>query len=570
MTWINLPSVSVQSGSKTVTVSNAQTTHIKAGDALLIGNYQPVEISGVFATQLTLRENWSNATQTNVVAVVMPTSGDFVTATKVLKEATETTRSNFAALEKWATQMGTVEFKGQDNTTHTGRTFKQMDEDVKALETGLSTVVANKIAEVVNVDWDLFIPFNDSGRIERGFGEHDTIDVGGSIIELPTKSVSFSRASARTVISKSGEVETIAVDKLAIGRDGAEFYQEYTSLFLKNNDLDTAPWTQSTKTVTEDTTESEKIGLKVWKIVPDYSPTARINNGPIQNITLSPGTYTATYLIKADELSIINFGSSINWSPSSGYQLCRVDFRDGRITDGSQYVTQFEHIKDGFYLFSHKFVVDQTANSLITCQIYSNDSKQVWAPNGTDGIYFCFAQLTATAAPMPYINTSGAAVTSAPDVCELQVRNNLPPIYSSFSVLIDAKIGQYVGGSSTNLFRAYGKGFESVYIRRSSNTEALLAFYDGSTTNTVYFPIDFSAHRIIFTYENRTASIFVDGMKLGTNSNITVNEFYNPNGKIVLGGASPSLLKLNGSIKTLGIIHRALSDDEIKALGAAK
>ncbi|EPP4068005.1 hypothetical protein ACUOE0_003451 [Vibrio vulnificus] len=143
MTWINLPSVSVQSGSKTVTVSNAQTTHIKVGDALLIGNYQPVEISGVFATQLTLRENWSNAAQTNVVAVVMPTSGDFVTATKVLKEATETTRSNFAALEKWATQMGTVEFKGQDNTPHTGRTFKQMDADVADLEAQASNLIIN-------------------------------------------------------------------------------------------------------------------------------------------------------------------------------------------------------------------------------------------------------------------------------------------------------------------------------------------------------------------------------------------------------------------------------------------
>ncbi|AUL97501.1 hypothetical protein [Vibrio vulnificus] len=143
MTWINLPSVSVQSGSKTVTVSNVQTTHIKVGDALLIGNYQPVEISGVFATQLTLRENWSNAAQTNVVAVVMPTSGDFVTATKVLKEATETTRSNFAALEKWATQMGTVEFKGQDNTTHTGRTFKQMDADVAELEAQASNLIIN-------------------------------------------------------------------------------------------------------------------------------------------------------------------------------------------------------------------------------------------------------------------------------------------------------------------------------------------------------------------------------------------------------------------------------------------
>ncbi|MBE4585510.1 hypothetical protein BOO29_11105 [Vibrio navarrensis] len=216
MTWINLPSVSVQSGSKTVTVSNAQTTHIKVGDALLIGNYQPVEISGVFATQLTLRENWSNAAQTNVVAVVMPTSGDFVTATKVLKEATETTRSNFAALEKWATQMGTVEFKGQDNTTHTGRTFKQMDADVADLEAQASNLIINvsgrgfarSEADMLAMRAANATKFAASGMIHAGIGHNINNINEGMWVDLATPNTLFlgqsGAASGHLGTSKTG------------------------------------------------------------------------------------------------------------------------------------------------------------------------------------------------------------------------------------------------------------------------------------------------------------------------------------------------------------------------------
>ncbi|EHU0328745.1 hypothetical protein QX213_04175 [Vibrio vulnificus] len=143
MTWITLPSVSVQNGSKIVTVNNTQTTNIKVGDALLIGNYQPVEIAGVFATQLSLRTNWSNAAQANASAVVLPTFGDFNAATQALRQATQVTQGNFKTLEDWGTKLGNITFEGQDNSKHTARTLLQMDADVSELEEQANNLIVS-------------------------------------------------------------------------------------------------------------------------------------------------------------------------------------------------------------------------------------------------------------------------------------------------------------------------------------------------------------------------------------------------------------------------------------------
>ncbi|HFQ5291526.1 TPA: hypothetical protein ACGUXT_000706 [Vibrio vulnificus] len=143
MAWINLPSISVTNGSEIVAVNDGTVTkNIKIGDALVINNYQPVEIFGVFADQLVLRGPWQNSNVNNASAVVMPTFGDFNAATQALRQAVVTTQGNFAELEKWFTQFGTIHFKGLDGSLHSARSFKQMDSDVEELEAKANDLVA--------------------------------------------------------------------------------------------------------------------------------------------------------------------------------------------------------------------------------------------------------------------------------------------------------------------------------------------------------------------------------------------------------------------------------------------
>lgn len=142
MGWIYLPSVTVQNGSNIVTVSASATDSIKPGDGLLIGAYDLVEIIEVSIGQLKLKKNWSSASQSNAEAAVVPTFGDFNAATAALRQATTITQGNFAEMEKWWTETGQVTFKAYNNTEHTVRTAKQMEQDISALEDQANVLIA--------------------------------------------------------------------------------------------------------------------------------------------------------------------------------------------------------------------------------------------------------------------------------------------------------------------------------------------------------------------------------------------------------------------------------------------
>lgn len=134
MSWIKLTSVSVLNGSKTISIPAGSALNVKAGDALQIGSYELVEIMGVFAEQLTLREAWTSPSVSNGSAVAVPTFGDFNAATQALRNATNVTQGNFAEMERWWSERGTVTFKAYDNSEHEVRTAQEMDAAVAAVE----------------------------------------------------------------------------------------------------------------------------------------------------------------------------------------------------------------------------------------------------------------------------------------------------------------------------------------------------------------------------------------------------------------------------------------------------
>ncbi|MCG6268267.1 hypothetical protein [Vibrio furnissii] len=143
MSWLQL-NVTVTNGSKTVTVHNgASTAKVRTGDALVMPGFSPVEIAGVFATTLQLANTWSSATQNTAACAIMPTFGDFDSAAATMCQFTQTAQGNFAAMEKWWTEQGLVEFKGFDNEVHQVRTAKQMDDDVKAIEDKANALVGD-------------------------------------------------------------------------------------------------------------------------------------------------------------------------------------------------------------------------------------------------------------------------------------------------------------------------------------------------------------------------------------------------------------------------------------------
>ncbi|EKO3667266.1 hypothetical protein M3891_003042 [Vibrio metschnikovii] len=168
MDWIYL-NVSVQGNSKVVTVHNQSTAGVRAGDGLLIPGFGLVQISGVFSGQLELKLPWTNASQQSAQAAIVPTFGDFEGAAKTMRDFTQTTQANFAEMEKWWTQTGTVRFKGQNNTEHTVRTAKQMDADVAAMISSSNQAVQSIVEQALELGYSgasIAIVLLSGGRLE--------------------------------------------------------------------------------------------------------------------------------------------------------------------------------------------------------------------------------------------------------------------------------------------------------------------------------------------------------------------------------------------------------------------
>ncbi|EID4419810.1 hypothetical protein RQY88_001028 [Vibrio vulnificus] len=344
MTWITLPSVSVQNGSKIVTVNNTQTTNIKVGDALLIGNYQPVEIAGVFATQLSLRTNWSNAAQANASAVVMPTFGDFNAATQALRQATQVTQGNFKTLEDWGTKLGNITFEGQDNSKHTARTLLQMDADVSELEekanslivslSGLNFALSKAIVDVLRSrKKEQYVA---SGFIHTGkhfnsgnlssVNEGMTVDIGTpNVIYLGARdgvtggNVSGSSETSYPVMNVAGfEVHLLGINatltnwqastiKLPPAPDGTTTYNKATGAVVKHPDTATAfavAAADSSGNTEVVVNRVDMAGLEFFKrkvdefLYPYGSPQCgytTVDGVPTTEDTSRPITYFATY-----------------------------------------------------------------------------------------------------------------------------------------------------------------------------------------------------------------------------------------------------------------------------------
>ncbi|EKO3556491.1 hypothetical protein P0E96_000690 [Vibrio metschnikovii] len=168
MDWIYL-NVSVQNNSKVVTVHNQSTAGVRGGDGLLIPGFGLVQISGVFSGQLELKLPWTNASQQSAQAAIVPTFGDFEGAAKTMRDFTQTTQANFAEMEKWWTQTGTVKFKGQNNVEHTVRTAKQMDADVAAMISSSNQAVQSIVEQALELGYSgasIAIVLLSGGRLE--------------------------------------------------------------------------------------------------------------------------------------------------------------------------------------------------------------------------------------------------------------------------------------------------------------------------------------------------------------------------------------------------------------------
>jgi len=164
-----------------------------------------------------------------------------------------------------------------------------------------------------------------------------------------------------------------------------------------------------------------------------------------------------------------------------------------------------------------------------------------------------------------------APVTRAADVATIPMMNNMPAPGQPFTIMCDAAIP--LGGvDATNhgVFSESNSGpISGVQMWRKGNTDALRVVLGTGTSivTSEVLTFDDEINRIAFVYDGSTQKIYINGVISDSQANLSAT--YDLNGELELGTKLTSS-HLNSEIKKFKIFHKALTAEEIAALGAAE
>ncbi len=583
MSWIKLTSVTATNGSNIVAVTSGSTAGINVGDGLQIGAFELCEIVAVYASQLQLRDNWGNATQTSAAAIVVPTFGDFNSAVTAMRDLTDVAVSNLSVIEDWGTKTGNVSFTGQDGNTYSARTLAQMDADVGDVEADAQVKIDAMVEMLNNGVYGskpvLSIPFNDSGRIERGFGTNDQIDVsaaqdGSIMVDLPTKSVDFTCAATRYWPNKSGVLQEYASNELIIDENGAFCgHASYINNCLQNQDMTANPWilNATPPTVSVSTELSSDLTNYMFEIE-DTSDT--INSQIQQTITQDFTSGICVYLevkqgtatqnrISLQGTITLSAGLNIAWNggvptPSSvgGASLT---FKVKKLVNGAY----------GIWAYTSEDIGTATATPLYIWPAgYQADGS------ATGSVYLANLCIFNIGYPVPITKTYASAVSVPAAICSTPNMNNLPAPGEPFAIRFDC---DFSAQGDVGAFGAGLDAYEKITCWRfSSGVNITFRISDGVTalsTSAVYADT-LGYKRYVCKFDGENLSIHVEGVKKSSldASALDWSNVYSPEGTMYIGRTAPSGVNskaVSNPIRNFEIYHGVISDEEIASWGAA-
>lgn len=573
MGWQTL-TVTASSGSKTVSVVSGSTANIKVGDALQVGAFSLCEITGVYAGQLTIKDNWGNATQTGASASVIPTFGDFNTAVSAINKLKLIINDNYQALNDWTTGNGEVTFTGLDGMTYTVKSASAMEAFVNGLETGLDNRIVEAIAEVALPEPDVYIPFNDSLQIVRGFGKHDQIDVsaaqdGSVMVELPTKSVEFSRASGSSRITRSGQIEALDVNSPSISKNGINVTASYTNEHRNSEDFTQPYWSKEGSIIVEDGVLAPD-GVSTAQSLTITTTNAFQSLRLISAPSLVGETWCSSVFCKAGTISkfriIANAAGSV-----AGVSNASAEFN---LTEGTAVNISgckdvgIVECADGWFLCYSVYTKDSDGNQLKLVDVSSTGAVI------GDYLYAWGAQLTKTTMVMPYIKTENVAAAASGVTARIPIKDNLPSPGQPFTIVVDTEIPLYGGGGTSGLRYVFTTNRNSVStplgLLRQSNNNIVARINFESANYDCLIPSEVTTTektRYTVRYDGSKLELFANGISYGSIGIPGIE--YDLNEYIYFGsfGISGWLTK---PLSEFIIFFRACSDAEILAMGAAK
>jgi len=501
------------------------------------------------------------------------------TAAGTSAAAAKTSETNALASKNAAAQSATNAATSEGNALASKNAAKTSETNAKTSETNAKTSETNAAASassaaaslaaaqlLTSVPYeaapfpDVWLPLNDDMRLLAGYAPYDRLTISGQILELATKSATFTRLTTGTYIDKCGVMQTAAINEPRFEREGL-LIEGASSNYILNSE-EPSKWSGVSAVFGTKSTITD--GAAQAKTFDGIVTSTGVNNAPVvisSSITCVTGDF-------------ITLSCRFKSSYTDGFMLFRFDAPSG--TNQGQVGLYFD---GGVGDIGNSSIVDATCTpgpdgymyGTVTCKAPVDGAyvgriyfmpKSGTIPVGSE-VFIQTVQCEKNAVATSYIPTGASAVTRASDKLSLQPSGNV-----GYQLLGDAfnrtlafeiAVNRYVtpGNNYADLIRATGSNNDIIFRAGASTLSTYIG--GGGPSLAVTYPID----RKVYAQSvdaNNTTSMYFDG-KINSRTSAPVNPASKPTSIDIQG--HPNVVY---HIRNFRIWHRLLTLNQINGL----
>ncbi len=418
---------------------------------------------------------------------------------------------------------------------------------------------------------DVWLPLNDDLRLLAGSAPYDRLTISGQVLELPTKSATFTRSTTATYIDKSGILQTAAINEPRFEKEGLLIEGQGTNLV--SNSQSTSAWRVANSTVTQAAVISpDGTATGVTKLASAggaNTQTGAAISVPISG--LSAGGYCSfSVFAKADSHNLIQ----LRWlggTTGVSNRYLNVDLSTGEIGANNLFYAKAISMANGWWRIMAVTSIDgdltgnTSADPGVELIGSLTDGRRPAVSLATGvGVYLYGPQLE-SGLSSSYIPTSGTVTTRANETGALQAAGNCG--YNLTGDLFERTVAFEL---SVNVFSAPATGYHSAIAvagagndiitrMRTDSLDSLRSANGLSPVIGVTYPFSKKLWIQTIDISNKVTAYF-DG-KIGVRTAAPANP---ANAGLSISFASnPNVVY---HIRNFRIWHRALTLNQIKGL----
>ncbi|MEL2243611.1 hypothetical protein PAS25_21820 [Leclercia adecarboxylata] len=403
---------------------------------------------------------------------------------------------------------------------------------------------------------DVWVPFNDSLKME-GIAPYDTLTISGKMVEISSKSATFTRSTVATYIDKSGIMRNADINEPRFEKEGLLIEPQITNLYSYSEQ-----WGAGSRVTTTNNSANSPRGDKTMALVIEDSAGAE-HYTQDRNIVLTAGTtYCFSVFVKAHTSPRNLYLRVASGSTSQSFFNPATGAWSGN-AGGADYVDRgFEDIGNGVYRVWMAFTAAASQSTVIRLQL-ANGVTASYTGDGNSGLYVWGAQLEDSSFPTSYIPTAESTVTRGVDLWQIPKENcGYPSLASLFNRTLAFEFSpKYLQSAAGYVEVVKVQGPSNDIICRWVNDNTIKSYRDGGGISV---PCPQGGNGVfVHTTEGNKISSYYSG---ATNSKTSP-----PNGTTqgvsYIGNINQSLsVRFVYHIRNFRIWHRLLTPNKINGL----